>query len=120
MNDLRGHALGWAGALAGGVLGYLGFEWALGQGFYALMLPGVLIGFAGGFFLRMRSWLQASICGVAALGAGLYTEWAFDPFVSDPSFGFFLRHVGDLSGVTQLMIAVGAAVAFHLGLGRRR
>ena len=46
------------GAVAGGILGYFAFGWLLGQGFYALMLPGGLLGLGAGL-AKNRSVLLA-------------------------------------------------------------
>jgi len=47
MNDnarIRNLLAGILGAAAGGILGYFAFFWIAGQGFYALMVPGGLVG----------------------------------------------------------------------------
>ena len=78
----------------------------------------------------MRSWVWVAacwrrhpsiargiVCGIAALGLGLFAEWKFFPMVKDDSFQYFLKHVKDLSPVTILMI--GDRHADRL-LGRQR
>ncbi len=58
------------------------------QGFYALVLPGGLLGLGAGI-VKNRSWLIAVVCGLSAVGLGLFTEWHFFPFVKDESFRYF-------------------------------
>jgi hypothetical protein len=100
-----------AGAI-GGAIGYWAFFWIAGQGFYALILPGGLLGIGAGMF-RSRSLALAVICGIAATLLGLFTEWKFAPFIADKSFGFFLAHVQQLRGITQILIAIGGFIGFY-------
>jgi hypothetical protein len=106
----------WARALAagaiGGAIGYWGFFWIAGQGFYALILPGGLLGIGAGLF-RSRSLLLATICGIAATLLGVFTEWKFAPFIADKSFGYFLTHVNELRGITLILIALGGIIGFY-------
>ena len=100
-----------AGAVVGGVLGYFAFFWIVKQGFYALILPGGLLGFGASFGTCRSVWLAVA-CGVAALSLGLFTEWRYAPFQKDDGLSYFLLHVADLKPVTLLMLAVGAALGF--------
>jgi hypothetical protein len=111
MNPVLNFALGLAGGLAGGALGYLAFGWLLRQGFYALALPGVLMGLGAGLSAR-RSIGLACVCGVLALALSLFAEWKHFPFRKDESFGYFLSHLSDLRPLTMLMIGVGSAGGF--------
>lgn len=99
------------GALVGGTLGYLAFFWVAAQGFYALALPGGLLGLGAGV-QKNRSILVAIGCGLAATALGLFTEWRYAPFLDDDSLGYFLGHVGELKPVTLVMILVGGLVGF--------
>jgi hypothetical protein len=105
---------------AGGVLGYFAFMWTARQGFYALLLPGGLVGAASGLVGRGKSAPRAIICALMALGVGVFTEWRFAPFIQDASLGYFLSHLHDLQPMTQLMIAGGGAIAYWLALGSER
>jgi len=106
-------------AVAGGVIGYFAFLWIARQGLYAIALPGVLIGLAGGWFVKQRSIVFAVVCAFLALMAGIVSEWRWSPFVADNSFGYFLRHVQQLRPITLIMIALGAVFAAWFGLGRK-
>ncbi len=105
------------GAVVGGALGYFGFFWIAGQGFYAMVLPGGLLGIGAGL-AKNRSLLLAIGCGLVALALGLFTEWRFRPFVKDDSLGYFLMHVWDLTPITLLMIVAGGFVGFWMPFRR--
>src|SRR5262245_52498645 len=101
--------LGMLGAVAGGALGYFVFLWAAGQGFYALMLPGALTGAGSALLAKDRSVLRATLCGVLALGLGLFSEWRSAPFIADKTLGYFLGHVYQLRPLTLVMVVGGGA-----------
>ena len=117
---IRDMLVGLAGALIGGAIGYVAFVWIARQGFYALMLPGALAGAGASLFSGDRSVPRASLCGVFALGLGLFAEWRFAPFIKDPSLGYFLAHVHQLKPITLLMTAAGGVFGYWLALGRER
>jgi hypothetical protein len=106
------------GALAGGTLGYFAFLWLASQGFYALALPGGLLGFGAGIG-RTRIIIVPVVCGLAATALGLFTEWRFAPFAKDESLGYFVAHVFQLTPVTLVLILVGGAVGFWVPFRRR-
>jgi len=121
MNEkTRNMLLGLLGATAGGVLGYIVFFWALRQGYYALMVPGGLIGLGGGLLVKDRSVIRATLCGIFGAGLGLYAEWRHAPFIADQSLGYFLTHLHKLQSITLVMLAVGTAFAAWLSLGKQR
>jgi hypothetical protein len=111
---LISNLLGLVGAVIGGVLGFYTFDWLRGQGFYGLMVPGALLGLGCSIFAKQPSISRGVVCGLAAAGLGLYTEWRFFPFAADESLSYFLKNVSSLKPVTLLMIAVGAMIAFWL------
>ncbi len=117
--DVRGHLLAIPGAAVGGGLGGWVFEWILAQGYYAMMLPGFLVGVGGGAFLRYRSWLSAAVCGLFALLTGVILEWRSAPFLADDSLGYFLTHLRYLKPVTLGMIGLGGLFGFWSGRGWR-
>jgi hypothetical protein len=109
---------GIAGAVVGGVLGWFAFDWLLGQGFYGLALPGALVGFVSGIFSRGVSWINAAVCAILAAILGIVLEWRHRPFVADDSFGYFVAHLHELTGLTWLMIVLGVVFGFWFGRGR--
>jgi hypothetical protein len=109
-----------AGAALGGALGYLGFIWAAQYGFYAMVLPGALLGVGSGWLGGDRSKVRAVVCVALALGLGLFCEWRARPFIKDPGLAYFLAHIPNLQPVTLLMIILGAAFGGWFGLGRGR
>jgi hypothetical protein len=113
-------ARGLAGAAIGGALGWFAFNWLVGQGFYALALPGALVGLACGVLAGGASVINAAACAVIAIVLTLVLEWKHFPFNEDPSFGYFLSHIHQLRGITWLMLALGAVFAFWFGRGRGR
>ena len=117
---LKNLLAGLAGALAGGVVGYVAFIWIARQGFYALMLPGATAGLGASVLARDRSVLRGVICGLFAVGLGLFAEWRFAPFIKDDSLAYFLAHIAELRPITLLMIAVGAVFGYGLALGKER
>lgn len=111
-------ALGIVGGTVGGLLGQWAFFWIAGQGFYALVLPGAMVGFGCGLVLQRRSIPVMVICGLGGLFLGILTEWKFAPFVKDQSLGYFLTHLHDLKPITLVMILLGGLLAAFLGRGR--
>ena len=107
-----------AGCALGGLVGYWLFVWLLSQGLYALVLPGAAVGIGCGLVARQYSLSQAVLCGFMALAAGLFCEWKSFPFRKDDSLLYFLTHAYQLSPVSLLMIAMGAAIGVYMGRGR--
>jgi hypothetical protein len=105
------------GAAIGGVLGYFAFTWILKQGFYAIALPGALVGAGGGWFARGPSWPRGLACGAAGIALGIFAEWSTSPFEKDESFAYFLTHLHHLRGITLIMIGVGGLLAYWFGKG---
>lgn len=104
--------------LLGGVAGYFGFVALLGKGFYALVLPGGLLGLAAGI-VPTQSRLVPLACGVLAIGAGLVAEHRYAPFAVDGGFTYFLLHARDLQPVTQMLIVLGGLLGFWVPFRRR-
>ncbi len=104
-------------AVIGGTLGYFAFFWIADQGFYALVLPGGLMGLAAGIPGPRSRWV-AIVCGIAAVLLGLYTEWRYAPFIADDSWMYFLTHIHQLRPLTLIMILVGAAIGFWVPFRR--
>ena len=115
---VAGLLLGLLGAAVGGFLGYWLFFVIVRQGFYGIVLPGALIGIGCGCLSGRKSNALGILCGILGLLAGVLAEWRFAPFVSDKSLWYFLTHLHRLSGVTQVLILLGAVLAFWFGRGR--
>lgn len=115
-----GYARGVAGAFAGGVAGYFAFTLLLRQGFYALALPGALLGFGCGLASRIDSVALAALCGIAGILLAIWIEWHFFPFADDKSLSHFFGNLHRLTGLTQLMIVLSGVFGFWFGKGRPR
>ena len=115
--NLKNDFLVLAGALVGGLVGYVVFKWLLGQGYYGLMLPGGLLGMGAGVF-KTRTKAMAIVCGILALVLGLLVEWNSFPFNADESLFYFVTHFYDLNPATLIMIALGAAIGFWIPFRR--
>lgn len=116
---MKNNLLALLAALAGGCLGHLGFVWAIRQGFYAIVLPGALVGLSASLF-PARSVAVPVACGVFALAAGVYSEWSVLPFARDPSLGYFLQNLHQLKPVTLALIALGTAIGFWIPFSNSR
>jgi hypothetical protein len=110
--------LGLVGALGGAVVGYFTFFLLARLGYYALVLPGALLGIGCGALSGGKANVLGIVCGSLALLAGIFTEWRFAPFNKDHSFAYFITHVGDLGTVTLVSIAAGGLFGFWFGRGR--
>lgn len=113
-------ALPLLGAILGGALGHFAFLWIARQGFYALVLPGALLGLGAGWLAKRRSLPLAVVCGLLALALGVFSEWRFAPFLADESLGYFLVHLDQLRSITWIMIVLGGGLGFWFALGRTR
>ena len=106
-NPAMNLAMGLAGAAAGGLAGYLLFGWLVRQGFYAVALPGALLGLGAGLLARQPSRVLPILCGVCGLLLGVFAEWSYLPFVKDGTLSYFLQHLFDLQPVSLIMILLG-------------
>jgi len=113
-------ARGALGAAVGGVAGYFVFGWILGQGFYALVLPGAFVGLGCGYATRRRSTACGVMSAVVALALGTVCEARFRPFIADDSFQYFITHMHKLTPVTLIMLALGTMMGYWFGVGRER
>lgn len=105
-------ALALVGAVIGGGVGFFAFGWLAGQGFYALALPGVLLGVGAAVLGKRRSTSISVTCGTLALVLGVFAEWKHFPFVKDSSLAYFLTHLSDLRPLTLIMIGLGGFAGF--------
>jgi len=114
-NPIVSNMLGLAGAAIGSVAGVVIVSWIAKSGFYGMMIPGALLGLGCSMLAQHRSLARGIVCGVAAVILGLFAEWYCFPFVADDSLRYFVAHVGDLKGLTMLMIGVGGLLGFWMG-----
>jgi len=108
--DQGGLALALVGAVIGGVLGYFAFYWLVSNmGLAFVALPGAAVGFGRIAATRTRSVIVAAMCGVGAIGLGLYiaNEFYAGGITATPPMGW--------GG-----IILGAFAAIWFGLGRRK
>jgi hypothetical protein len=105
------------GAAAGGAAGYALFVFARQSGFYAIVLPGAMLGIGAGL-ARNRSVAMALICGLLALGLGLFTEWRFRPFIRDGRIEYFITHIHELTPITLGLIGLGGFIGFWMPFRR--
>jgi hypothetical protein len=112
-------ARGLGGAAVGGTAGYFLTVWLARQGFYAMILPGALLGMGCGALIVRRSFPLAAFCGLAALALGLVAEWKLHPFIADRTWNYFVQNLGKLQPVTYLMLSLGALGGYWFSLGNR-
>jgi hypothetical protein len=105
--------LGFLGAIVGGVIGYLGYRFALRYGLYAMILPGGLLGLGCGALAMHRSVWRGVACLVAGLALGLFAEWK--SFWVNKTLGEFLAAIPGFDPMTMIMIGVGGLLAFWCG-----
>jgi hypothetical protein len=107
---------GIAGAIVGGIAGYLLF-WALARAnLVGYMIPGGLLGAGAGWAARGKSQLLGIICAVLAIGLTLFTAW----HVAFPHVTFveFLSRLHQLHLSRQVLMALGVMLAYWFGQGR--
>lgn len=111
---------GLAGAIAGGVLGYFAFRFLSQQGFYGLMIPGLLVGLGAGWAAGQRSQVLGILCAVGGLALMIVAEWLRAPMAADKSLLYFVTHLHQMDGATVkiVMLVLGAAAAWWFGQGR--
>jgi hypothetical protein len=108
-----------AGAAAGGVMGYYAFVWILGQGFYALILPGALVGLGAALARNRFGWV-AVVCGLLALVLGVFAAWSvWLPPGDDDSLCYYVLHLHERPPLTLIMIAVGGLLGLWIPYPRK-
>ncbi len=106
------------GMAVGAVAGYFVFEWLVEQGFYALVVPGAMLGLGCGYASGIRSPWLAVVGGISAATLLIFCEWKSFPFVADDSFGYFITHLHQLRGLTLIFILLGVIAGAWFSLGR--
>lgn len=116
--DAKAWGLGVVGATLAAVVGWFVFGWLFNEGFYALALPGALIGFGFGL-LSKRTMVDGGIfCAILAALLMIFCEWHHRPFIADGSLSYFLTHLHETEFTTKLMFVLGVVFAFWFGKGR--
>ena len=112
-------AMGILGASLGAIAGWFVYGWAFSQGFYALALPGAMVGLGFSALTRRPMIAGGVFCAVAGFFLMAVCEWKDSPFTADESFPYFLTHIHEVdSQVTLVMIGLGVLMAFWFGRGR--
>jgi uncharacterized membrane protein (Fun14 family) len=113
-------ARGLAGAVVGGIVGFIVFRWLASMNLLAHMVPGVLLGIAAGWAARRRIHLLGAICAIAALGLTIVAEWSIAPFNANETLAYFITHLTEMDHARFKLIAIGlgAAAAYWFGQGR--
>ena len=108
------------GAALGAALGFFVFGWLFRRGYYAMVLPGALVGIGCGLLSKRDSLVRGILCGLASFMFGLFVEWSFRPFENDESFIDFVKRIGDLDSpaITLGLIGLGGILSFFFGKSR--
>jgi tetrahydromethanopterin S-methyltransferase subunit D len=107
---------GLAGAVVGGLAGYLLF-WALARSNLAgYMIPGAALGLGAGWAARGKSQILGVICALLAVGLTLFTAWhlLFNRF----TFVEFLSNLHQLHPSRWILMGLGVVFAWWFGRGR--
>ena len=122
---MRGRILeyvpGLLAGLAGGVGGYFAVAFLIGwKGLWAPILIGAFAGLACGQASPVASRARGVVLAVLTLGLVVFAEWKlFIPnFEYDGTLTDFARHVPQLSGMHQALMAVNVVIAYWWGRER--
>ena len=110
--------LGIVGGIVGGAIGLYACKWLHGQGYYAIVLPGALVGLGFGYAARHCSVAFGIVSALIGFIAGLATEWTVI-YGGKPSLTEFLQNLKSDSPVTWILLGVGVALAYSFGVGRK-
>ncbi len=108
---------GLIGGLIGGVVGYFAFQWLLGYGLFAPILPGALTGLGCGLLSRTDSTRRGILCAIeaAVIGAVSYRRLMNPPFETDGTYWDFATKIHKLPPPTLLMLGFGVVLGFWWG-----
>ena len=107
---------GIAGAAIGGLLGYLMFDFLLGYGLYAGIVPGAFIGIGFSIAARHISLVAGVLCGIVGLFFGFWCD-AVTNLPPDDLVSYF-KEIDQVPTVNLLMIVIGGVASFWFGRGR--
>lgn len=117
--DLVASLRGLAGGIVGGIAGFFLYKWLIGYGLYGPMIPGTLLGLGWGLASRHRSHVDGAIAAILALILGVFSAWQTVFLGDDKSLVTFLAHLTTrLSPPMIIMILIGGAMGYWLGMGR--
>jgi hypothetical protein len=103
------------GAAAGGILGYALFFWVAHHGFYAVALPGIMLGLGCSVLSRGRSVLRGAASAVAAFPLCVFTDWRYYNPTNQNSLGYWFSHLLQHGPITLVLLAVGTVAAYWFG-----
>jgi hypothetical protein len=109
---------GLTGAIFGGLAGYVLFAWLYQNGFYAIMVPGALLGIGAGLVAGGRSHWLPVICLALGIGLTLFSEWHVCYSRTWGLVFFVTNFFRLLPPVKLIMMTLGAACAYWFGHGR--
>lgn len=114
------YAPGLLAGIAGGVAGYFLVAYLMRCGYWAPILIGALAGLACGQFSPVASRPRGVALALLTLGWVIFAEWKlFIPsFEYDGTFADFARHVPQLSGLHQGLMAINVVMAYWWGRER--
>lgn len=110
-----GFIRGLIGAAVGGAIGYFAFYGLHSNGWYAGVLPGVLVGLGFGFFSGQRSLIYGFLCALMALALGLFVEWKF--FAKKQDLLQIITHIQDIKSRHLIDIGLGSLFSLWFGIG---
>jgi hypothetical protein len=111
---------GIAGGASGGALGYFVFDWALTQGYYALVLPGSLVGLGCGLASGRKVLALGILSAVGAFAVGVLADWNSLANPSPTILGHLATLLQSNRQMAALLILVSVALSFYFGIGRNR
>ena len=108
---------GIAGAIIGGLLGYLLFEFLLVRGgLYAGILPGAMVGVGYSTAARRKELVPGMICGAVGLVFGFWSDAVTNVPAQD--LVSYFQEFDRVPFSNKIMITVGGIAAFWFGYGR--
>jgi hypothetical protein len=108
------------GGVLGGVLGFFAFEWLLSHGYYALVLPGSLVGMGCGLASGRKVMALGVLSALGALVVGVLTDWNSLAAPNPSLIGHAATLIQPHRHLPGALILVAVAISFYFGMGRDR